>query len=53
LAFTPDYDFIYQDYILSLTREGDGGEAEKWGRVEDWRREIRADKERRYRVLGY
>lgn len=53
LVFGYPFEYKYQDYILSLTKEGDGGEQGGWGKVEDWRWALRKDKARRERVLGY
>jgi hypothetical protein len=47
------YEFTYCDYLLELCSKADGGEAGGWGKVEDWRWELRKDTGLRRRTLGY
>ncbi|GHJ89020.1 hypothetical protein NliqN6_5422 [Naganishia liquefaciens] len=47
------YEFAYENYLLSLTAEADGGTAGGWGQVEAFRWEYRRQKELRFQTIGY
>lgn len=47
------FEYDYQNYLLDLTSEGDGGKAKGWGIVEDWRYPLRKNKDLRAETLGY
>ncbi|KAJ9110945.1 hypothetical protein QFC20_002711 [Naganishia adeliensis] len=47
------YEFLYENYLLSLTAEADGGMEGGWGEVEPFRWEYRKQKELRFKTIGY
>ncbi|KAJ9093065.1 hypothetical protein QFC21_006558 [Naganishia friedmannii] len=47
------YEFHYENYLLSLTAEADGGKEGGWGEVEDFRWFWRKQKELRFQTIGY
>jgi hypothetical protein len=47
------YEFLYENYLLSLTAEADGGIGGGWGEVEPFRWEYRKQKELRFKTIGY
>lgn len=47
------YEFHYENYLLSLTAEADGGKEGGWGEVEPFRWEYRRQKELRFQTIGY
>lgn len=47
------YEFHYENYLLSLTAEADGGKAGGWGEVEPFRWEYRKQKDLRFQTIGY
>ena len=57
LVFGSPYHYDYEDVLMSLCLEADqraGAETpERWKRVEQWRRDKRADTGLRVRTLGY
>jgi hypothetical protein len=44
---------LYENYLLSLTAEADGGKEGGWGEVEPFRWEYRKQKELRFKTIGY
>ncbi|KAG7548997.1 hypothetical protein FFLO_03110 [Filobasidium floriforme] len=53
LVFGFPYEYRYENYLLGLTAEADGGEKGGWGSVEEWRFPLRKNKALRSEVLGY
>lgn len=53
LVFGFPYEYTYSNYLLGLCAPADGGEEEGWGKVEDWRWDLRRDTGLRRRTLGY
>ncbi|ORX36263.1 hypothetical protein BD324DRAFT_628099 [Kockovaella imperatae] len=54
LVFGAPYEFIYAEYLMDLMRGVDGDDTPShWQRIEPWRRERRADKALRRKLLGY
>ncbi|KAJ9105026.1 hypothetical protein QFC19_003657 [Naganishia cerealis] len=47
------YEFHYENYLLSLTAEADGGKEGGWGEVEEFRWYWRKQKELRFQTIGY
>jgi hypothetical protein len=47
------FEYEYENYLLGLTKEADGGEAGGWGQVEPWRYPLRKNKALRSETLGY
>ncbi|KAJ9112081.1 hypothetical protein QFC22_006380 [Naganishia vaughanmartiniae] len=47
------YEFLYENYLLSLTAEADGGKDGGWGEVEEFRWYWRQQKELRFQTIGY
>lgn len=57
-VFNAPYEWEYSDHLMRLMAPGGSGMEGKevdecWKRTEGWRRERRADKELRKRILGY
>ncbi|KAK4689203.1 hypothetical protein P7C73_g898, partial [Tremellales sp. Uapishka_1] len=54
LVFGASYEWIYEEYLMSLIRDVDGDSTEDcWREIEGWRRERRADLGLRMRTLGF
>jgi hypothetical protein len=47
------YEFHYENYLLSLTAEADGGKEGGWGEVEAFRWDYRRQKDLRFQTIGY
>ena len=53
LVFGFPHEYRYENYVLGLTSEADGGDENGWGAVEDWRFPLRKNKALRSQTLGY
>ena len=53
LVFGFPFEYSYENYVLELTAEADGGQSNGWGEVENWRFPLRKNKALRSETLGY